>query len=851
MPQAQQLAIQIRLEGSNQVVSAIQQVHGQFTSFTQTLEAGFQLNLGAKLADTVLRALGAFRSAIDEGLRYAASLKDMSIQSGLTTAAIQVLGHSAEQSGASIENVRSALTNLRQAATAAQAGNAELANAFARLGVDAQKITTLPLADQLEAIARGFAASGGDGQAFAALIRVLGERDAPRLQALLQSLASEGLGGMARALHQTGALLSSELVEKADAIDDRWGALKTKFKVTFAELGVALEPVISLMRVLAGLALDMLKAIRGIGQGLGAIMAGLIGGVKWRDALEEWRAMFEGSIGDLHGQPMPTAGGVAEIAGGAAATGGSGRQGPGIAEMRAEQSRLALAMQPLWQQREAAVAAVTAAERDLQRVIDDGNRKGRIDTQALMEASLAVTRAKTEAWQIDKQINAELERQQQQNAQNEELEASMLPLSEQHERARARLAEAEAALAALLADEQSTAQTLLDAEGARLRAKQALVALDAQAAQAAARQAADRAESEARRLAAERARLEGDFTRTDAEKWAERRRLLQEEIRNQAELVRVLQERRDLALQAGDTAGAAIYEQSGRSAGRDLDQLANQYATLGPDPNSFVEQLRAGLASLRAEWGTTAQQVAGAIRGTISGAVQSVSQQLTQWVLRAQSFREALGNIRLAIVQEIIGAIVSMGVRWVANLAMMAARWVATRLGLAAAEKSIAAASVAATLPVALAQSALWATPATLATIATFGAAAAAAPGFITASTVATKALALFEAGGYTAGRRGEIAGLVHGEEFVFSAPAVDALGRDSLASLHAAALAGERPAATAPGSGATPAAGPRPLLILPVYDMQSALREQMRHPDFEVRILDLMRRRRGELLES
>ncbi len=192
-----------------------------------------------------------------------------------------------------------------------------------------------------------------------------------------------------------------------------------------------------------------------------------------------------------------------------------------------------------------------------------------------------------------------------------------------------------------------------------------------------------------------------------------------------------------------------------------------------------------------------------------------------------------------------------MGVRWVANLAMMAARWVATRLGLAAAEKSIAAASVAATLPVALAQSALWATPATLATLATFGAAAAAAPGFITASTVATKALALFEAGGYTAGRRGEIAGLVHGEEFVFSAPAVDALGRDSLASLHAAALAGERPAATAPGSGATPAAGPRPLLILPVYDMQSALREQMRHPDFEVRILDLMRRRRGELLES
>lgn len=111
------------MQGTNQVVSAVQQVQSQFNSFQQTLQAGFSLNLGAKLAETVLQSVGAFRQALSEGLRYAAGLKDMSIQSGLSVEAVQVLGQAAAQSGAGIENVRTALTNLRQASTAAQVGN--------------------------------------------------------------------------------------------------------------------------------------------------------------------------------------------------------------------------------------------------------------------------------------------------------------------------------------------------------------------------------------------------------------------------------------------------------------------------------------------------------------------------------------------------------------------------------------------------------------------------------------------------------------------------------------------------------------------------------------------------------
>ena len=153
--------------------------------------------------------------------------------------------------------------------------------------------------------------------------------------------------------------------------------------------------------------------------------------------------------------------------------------------------------------------------------------------------------------------------------------------------------------------------------------------------------------------------------------------------------------------------------------------------------------------------------------------------------------------------------IIDMGVKWAANLAVMAAKWLATKIGLLVADKGLQAASLAATLPIAAAATAIWAAPATLATIATGGAAALQAPASIGVATALTKISAIpgFESGDYTGGRRGQIAGFVHGEEFVFSAPAVDAIGVDNLRSAHQAALSGATPTAVL-GSGSTGAEG-------------------------------------------
>jgi len=82
----------------------------------------------------------------------------------------------------------------------------------------------------------------------------------------------------------------------------------------------------------------------------------------------------------------------------------------------------------------------------------------------------------------------------------------------------------------------------------------------------------------------------------------------------------------------------------------------------------------------------------------------------------------------------------------------MGVRWVMTQVMMAVMGKAIMASATAATIPLATAQSAIWATPATLATIATFGAAAAAAPAFVLSAEAITLASSMFAEGGYTGG---------------------------------------------------------------------------------------------------
>lgn len=153
-----------------------------------------------------------------------------------------------------------------------------------------------------------------------------------------------------------------------------------------------------------------------------------------------------------------------------------------------------------------------------------------------------------------------------------------------------------------------------------------------------------------------------------------------------------------------------------------INELSNQSRNASA-LTSISSQVKLAGVSLLDSWGSVAQQIGGSFKTIIGGAVSSVSNGITGLIMGTKTWGQALMQISNTILTSIINAIVQMGVRWIATQLMMAI------FG-----KAIQASATAALVPVAAAQSAIWATPATLATIASYGSAALSAPAFITAA---------------------------------------------------------------------------------------------------------------------
>jgi hypothetical protein len=165
------------------------------------------------------------------------------------------------------------------------------------------------------------------------------------------------------------------------------------------------------------------------------------------------------------------------------------------------------------------------------------------------------------------------------------------------------------------------------------------------------------------------AKLQADYTRTDAEKWADRKVGLQAEI---DALVAAAAKERTLAAAArapggaGDTV-AVLHGNAATGFDQQAARARGDLAKVGADPSNPFEQMISSVTKLRNEWGTTAQQIGGNIKNIIGGAVQSVSQNISGAIAGTETWRQAFGRIGLAIEQSIISALVEVGARMLMN----------------------------------------------------------------------------------------------------------------------------------------------------------------------------------------
>jgi hypothetical protein len=281
--------------------------------------------------------------------------------------------------------------------------------------------------------------------------------------------------------------------------------------------------------------------------------------------------------------------------------------------------------------------------------------------------------------------------------------------------------------------------------------------------------------------------IDRDWNLTDNQKWEEKKALLMANVQWLTEYKAKLD-----AISSDPTNPTGVNNKAASASGKAgtaIGQAQGAVGGMGPDPTSFTQNLSADLTKLQSQWQTLQQSMATGLTGVINSGMQSVENNITKVIQGTETWRKALLNIVTEIEGSVVSSFIQMGVKWVATQIMMAVEG-----------KAVAASSAAAMVPMAMAESEIWAAPAALATIASWGGAAMAAPELVLASMAATEGLALASEGGFFPGDESTPAGIFHGGEYIFSAPAVRNIGADNLERAHS--MAKNPTSANVPGTG-------------------------------------------------
>lgn len=176
--------------------------------------------------------IGALTAGIKAALDYAASLKTLSQQAGVTARDFQELRFAAGQTGVGQRELEQGLERMNTSLSKAADGSKAARKAFADVGVSIDDIAKKSNRQIFEQIAEGMKNQGGAARNAAAATTIFGE-SAANLTPLLDQ-GSEGINNLANAAQELGIVLSDEQIRKADETANKLEALKTVLSARIA-----------------------------------------------------------------------------------------------------------------------------------------------------------------------------------------------------------------------------------------------------------------------------------------------------------------------------------------------------------------------------------------------------------------------------------------------------------------------------------------------------------------------------------------------------------------------------------------------------------------------------------------
>lgn len=290
-----------------------------------------------------------------------------------------------------------------------------------------------------------------------------------------------------------------------------------------------------------------------------------------------------------------------------------------------------------------------------------------------------------------------------------------------------------------------------------------------------------------------------DFTssRGVSDKEADRLREINELSRERNELDR------DSARLLAETGNTDVYDKQIKANAEYYKErkknLKEYYALEDEAQKDWQGGMQAGFANFIESQADMYASMSELTQNTLSTLADGVSESLTKAIWYGEDLRESLSSLAMTVTEQLLKGLIDVGLQFAISAAaeslgiktVEAARVTsiattnaasATAMGVSTAAAVASGAAIAAAyIPAAIAASI-----ATMGAAATVATASVAAQTPIMAATLSASSLAGFRDGGYTGDRGvGEVAGFVHGREFVFDAAATSRIGINNLENLR------------------------------------------------------------------
>jgi hypothetical protein len=825
------LRIKIGLTGSAEVASGLKAIGGAASSLKTSL-----LAIGTALAGAA--GLGALGAAAVATARLGGQLSDLSARTGISARSLIVLRQAFQDAGVGAEAVGGTINRLQRTIVEAASGGGAAADALAGLGISAQSIATLAPEDQFSQVAAAISAIADPAQRSAAAMAIFGKSGAELLP-----LFSEG-GAIQNAEKVLGNMpdVLSRNVPVLDAISDSFDRLPNKATQLFAGILDQLGPTVQAV-------LEAFESIdlTGIGQKIGAFV---------NVAIDEFKA---GRFGDFIALTVEAG---FEL--------GINAVGSMFAKLRDY-----LSSSTFWiQVGNALLTSINAAMKGVvtlilnllvpfaavfdyvkngliyafQSAVSAFNTAFRTAINVIIEklnssfGALGVSIQKlpmaveeafeapdfSKSWDIAKQgaeAGTEYAREFFDSSTQAFRELGGISDFSVGDSALKRLDEL---MASRLKGREDTAGA-----GAPVPAKGG----GAEPPMDMAVTLKEREIDLTRKLDIineRKARVENSWLTTSAEKFAVRKKLLEQEAEIIESEIASLDELSKKALPSEQLAiEQRMAKLQSRSGGIQTERMG-----MGPDPESFSENFSATLINLQNQFGTVAQQMAQTFADVFNAATASISNSIQGLIYGTMTWGAALANIGTGIIKSLIQSFADMVASWIMSHVIMKGvltAWGAFKSLFVAKDVAVSNAGEAAKTPA-------LATNATLASISSWGIAVGVGLAAIAAILAATGA---FKEGGYTGdGNPNDVAGIVHRGEYVVPADAVDRIGVGTLEAMTSGGPA------TSPmfTSGAAPA----PITLnMGVFDDPRRLSDWARSNEGRTVLIDILKQHAHEFTAS